>query len=206
MALTRSADLIQQSLFNKALKDKFLIVLNLPKCIKNSQVNNLKESGIVNLEQLQFSIFSAPSPAIAVDAIPLGQQGQTYHVTSQVRKPYTPMLINFTVDNIYGNYLVLWRWFEMINDPKNSGMNEYFQKKGNPETKFDKYLDYQSNITVYALDEFHKKVAKWNYTNVFPTFLAEISYNYRQPDEAECSFSFIYSQLFFSLILNASQP
>ena len=202
MVLTRSADFVQQSIFNKALKDKFLLVLNLPKCIKDLQVNKLQESGFINLDQLQFSIFSAPSPAISIDAIPLGQQGQTYHVTSQKRNAYSPMSINFTVDNRYGNYYVLWKWMEFINDPKNSGMNEYFQKilPTQPDNKFEKYLDYQTEITVYALDEYHKKIAKWEYTNCFPTFLGDISYNYRLPEEAECSFNFIYSQLFFNLI------
>jgi hypothetical protein len=206
MALTRSADLIQQSLFNKALKDKFLLVLNLPKCLKDLQINNLKESGFVNLDQLQFSIFSAPSPAIQIDAIPLKQQGQTYNITSQVRNPYPHMQINFTVDNKYMNYNVIWKWLEFINDPKQSGMNPYFEKTTRPETKFDKYLDYQSDITVYGLEEYNKKIAQWQYSNCFPIFLSDISYNYRLSEEAECSFSFIYSQLKFSLILDESQP
>jgi len=206
MALTRSMDLIQQSLFNKALKDKFLLVLNLPKCLKDLQVNNLKESGFINLDQLQFSIFSAPSPSISIDAIPLGQQGQVYNITSQKRNAYSPMQVNFTIDNLYGNYLVLWKWLEIINDPKNSGMAAYFEKTSKPEIRFEKYLDYQSNITVYALDEFHKKIAKWEYSNCFPTFLSDVSYNYRLPEEAECSFNFSYSQLFFNLVLDNAQP
>jgi hypothetical protein len=206
MALDRSGSLIQQSIFNKALKDKFLLVLNLPKCLKDLQINKLKESGFVNLDQLQFSIFSAPSPAITIDAIPLGQQGQTYQITSQKRSAYTPMQVNFTVDNRYGNYYVLWKWLTFINDPKNSGMNEYFQKTTPPTVKFEKYLDYQTDITVYALDEYHKKIAKWDYINTFPTFLSEISYNYRLAEEAECSFNFIYSQLDFNLVLEESQP
>ena len=206
MVLSRDASLIQQSIFNKALKDKFLLILNLPKCIKDLQVNNIQESGFINLDQLQFSIFSAPSPVIGIEAIPLNQQGQVYNITSQRRNAYSPMQVNYTVDNQYGNYFVLWKWMEFINDPRNSGMNEYFKRKSSPEIKFDKYLDYQSNITVYALDEYHKNIAKWDYFNCFPTFLGDISYNYRLPEEAECRFNFIYSQLVFSLITEKAQP
>jgi hypothetical protein len=207
MVLTRNASLVQQSIFNKALKDKFLLVLNLPKCLKDLQVNNAKENGFVNIDRLQFSVFSAPSPAISIDAIPLSQQGQIYNITSQKRNAYTPMSVNFTVDNQYGNYYVLWKWLSFINDPKNSGMNEYFKKTTiNPEIRFDRYLDYQSEINVYALDEYHKKIGKWVYTNCFPTYLGEISYNYRLPEEAECSFNFVYSQLDFKLVSDEAQP
>jgi len=203
--LNRSADIIQQSIFNKSLKDKFILVLNLPNCIKDLQVNKLETSGLVNLDALQFSIYSAPAPSINIPHIPQNVSGQVYNVTSQFREAYSPMKVNFTIDTLYGNYYVLWKWLSMINDPKNSGMNEYFRKETRPEAIFDRYLDYQTLITVYALDGYNKKVAKWSYTNCFPVYLGEISYNYRLPEEAECSFDFVYNQIDFTLITEDGQ-
>ena len=62
------------------------------------------------------------------------------------------------------------------------------------------FLDYQTIITVYAMDEYNKKIAKFDYNNSFITKLGGIAYNYRDATEAECSFDFVFNQMNITLI------
>ena len=57
-----------------------------------------------------------------------------------------------------------------------------------------------ADFTIYALDEYNKKVAQFDYTKGFPTFLGGIEYSYRDPSEVETQFSFAYSQFYVKLL------
>ena len=63
--------------------------------------------------------------------------------------------------------------------------NEFTDKQ--PDELLD---DYQANFTIFGLNEYNKKTVEFTYTRAFPISLAEISYNYRDPGEIECEFSF----------------
>jgi hypothetical protein len=62
------------------------------------------------------------------------------------------------------------------------------------------FRDYQTDISIFGLDEYEKPVVEFKYTKAFPTDLDEISYNYRQSNEIESSFTFVYSQLYISML------
>lgn len=116
-----------QSVLNKARKDKFLLVLDLPKVLKSIN-SNTRSNDLVNLDKLQFSVYGSPVPNISVPEQSVNTYGQTYNVTGMTRPKYDPISVGFTVDNNYDNYWVLWKWLSILNDPKKSGMTEHFTK------------------------------------------------------------------------------
>jgi hypothetical protein len=62
------------------------------------------------------------------------------------------------------------------------------------------FLDYQTTINIYALDEYNNKTAQFTYYNSFITSLGEIRYNYRDATELESVFQFEFSQMDIKLL------
>jgi len=180
------------------------LVLSIPKILKKIDRNNVRTNELINLDSLQYSVYGTAIPKVSIPAIPLNVMGQVYNVTSQVRPAYSPINVNFTIDNRLNNYWILWKWLSIINDPKNSGMNEEFAeyvKLSNGDLKMvNEFLDYQTIITSYIEDEYNNKVAEVKYTNAFITDLGEINYNYREPGELESSFTFVFNQMDIKLL------
>ena len=56
-----------QSPFNKARKDKFLFVLNLPKCLKDISHKFKRTNETVLPDALQFSVFGVTVPEVQVN-------------------------------------------------------------------------------------------------------------------------------------------
>lgn len=195
---------MQQAILNKLRKNKFTLVLSIPKILKKIDRNNVRTNELINLDSLQYSVYGTAIPKVSIPAIPLNVMGQVYNVTSQVRPAYSPINVNFTIDNRLNNYWILWKWLSIINDPKNSGMNEEFAeyvKLSNGDLKMvNEFLDYQTIITSYIEDEYNNKVAEVKYTNAFITDLGEINYNYREPGELESSFTFVFNQMDIKLL------
>lgn len=61
-------------------------------------------------------------------------------------------------------------------------------------------LDYQTDVSLYGLDEYNKKIIEFKYTKAFPTKLGDITYSYREDGELESSFSFSFSQMIVNLL------
>ena len=61
-------------------------------------------------------------------------------------------------------------------------------------------VDYQSDMTVFGLDEYNNKKIEFTYTKAFPIMLGGIDYNYREVDQMESSVTFVYSQLHTKLL------
>ena len=233
-------NVLKQAVFNKARKDKFIMVITLPKILReiNSDILSQRSQSLIKQEALQFSIYGSPVPETSVPQQALGIYGQTYNVTSQVREPYAPITVNFTVDNRFSNWWVLWKWLEVLNDPRDSWMPDDFsvwqqgaaevlnganeksdlirkqlnskQSKVGPQISktittqqikmVKNYLDYQTTITVYGLDEYDNKMIQFDYYNAFITRLAGIEYNYRDAEEIESNFTFVFNQLEIGLV------
>ena len=130
------ADLIKQNIVNKALQDKFLLVLDVPKVMKDEQSNTARSKNLVNLDKLQFSVIGTVVPTVSIPNEELRYLGQSVPVTSQSRPMYPPVKVNFKVDNNFDNYWVLWKWLAILNKPRESGMDSYFAefKRGTTET------------------------------------------------------------------------
>lgn len=203
-----------QSFLNKNRKDKFIMVLSLPKAF-------IRSFSDLNIRELQLSVYGTPVPKISIPSTEAGFFGHQLKVTTQSRLPYDPISVSFTVDNEFKNYWILWKWLDLINDSRDSGMNEYFSKYQEIKTKdnitqidssvivnkdqgMSIYHDYMTDMTIYGLDEYNNKRIKFIYKQAFITDLSELSYNYRVPDEMESTATFAFSQLHAELTRECS--
>lgn len=184
---------VQQSILNKNRKDKFLLVLNLPNVLKEVNKTNIGERATqyLNQDSLQYSVYGNVVPNIAVPEVDLAFSGQTGKVTSYTRPAYSSVTVNFTVDNGYNNWWVLWYWLNVINNSTQG----YYNSNEIPVSTYKNVNTYMTDITVYGLDEYNNKVIQFDYLQAFITGLGEISFNYRDPDQIESSFTFVFSQL-----------
>lgn len=201
--------IIQQSQLNKSRKDKFLLVFNLPPILRNNNTNDLSVRGqdIINQNSVQFSVYGSVVPQIQVPDIVAPYSGQSYKVSSNARPPYENISVNFTVDNQFNNYWVIYSWLNLLNDQQQSIYDAaqdvpdstIYNSSGKLATPLQPQ-SYQTDITVYGKDEFDNNVIKFTYTKAFPVSLGNIDYNYREPGEMETTFEFAFSQFFASLI------
>ena len=201
---------INQSQFNKSRLDKFLLVLNLPPALKeiSEQYIGSRQNTKIIENSLQFSVYGSIVPSIAVPSETLGYAGQAYKVSKHTRPVYDNLTVNFTIDNEFNNYWVIYKWLDLLNDEKESHFNGKdivtVPKVSPKERNMNKTLTspdlYQTDITLFALDEFDKNKIKFTYTDAFPVSLGGISYNYRTPGEIETTFEFAFSQLLVELV------
>lgn len=187
---------VQQSILNKNRKDKFLLVLNLPDILKkqNKIDPNDRSTNYLNQDSLQYSVYGTIVPKSSVPSVDVPYGAQVPQVTSYVRPAWDPITVNFTVDNGYNNWWVLWYWLNIINNSTQSGYNANNLPPG-PSIITDRTTTYQTNITVFGLDEYNNKKIQFDYLHAFITDLGEIGYNYREPDQIESSFTFKFGQL-----------
>jgi hypothetical protein len=118
----------QQSVLNRPGKDKFILVLNLPKILYKQSVNDT----LIDIKPLEMSIYGSIVPTIQVPPVEVRYGGQSYNVTSYSRPNYPPLNVSFVIDNKFKNYWLLWKWLSILNDPKQSG---YAGTKDGQETK-----------------------------------------------------------------------
>ncbi len=201
---------VNQSQLNKGRLDKFLLVFTLPEVLKKISSNNLDARGNTSVieDSLQFSVYGAVTPKIVVPAIEQGYAGQFYKISSHTRPVYDNLVVNFTVDSLFNNYWVLYKWLNLLNDEKSSSYdgqnllntpniataNKNFNVSDGPP------VQYQADITLYGKDEFDNNIIKFLYKNAFPVSLGNIDFNYRSADEIETTFEFGFSQLNVELL------
>jgi len=196
---------VEQSITNKSRADKFILVFTLPPAIRdlNTPILTTRTQDYIQRDALQYSIWGVVVPTVSVPAQDLRHSGQPYKVTGQSRPEYPPISVNFTVDNYFNNYWVLWKWLDIMNKIKPSGMDSHFNDdriRQNTSLDGPKFTDYQTTMTVYGLDEYNKKAVQFVYTNAFLTELGEIRYNYRDETELESSLTFVFNQMDIQLM------
>lgn len=178
----------QQSSLNKSRVDKFKLVFQVPNALK-SITNNVRGNNTVLQDTMQFSIYGTVVPTITVPALEIRYAGSTLYNSSHNKAPYPPVTVNFTIDNEYSNYWVIYKWLDLLHS-QNEGIFDESDIITN-----DNFKDYQTDMTIYGLDEFNNERIKFTYTKAFPSDLGGINYNYRESGEIESSFTFVYSQL-----------
>ena len=62
------------------------------------------------------------------------------------------------------------------------------------------FSNYQTDMTLFGMDEYDNKRIEFTYTKAFPVVLGAINYNYREAIEITSSMTFVYSQLHSKLI------
>jgi hypothetical protein len=189
-----------QSPFNKSRKDKFLIVLNLPSALKQISSKFERSESTIQPDTLQFSVYGSVVPSLDIPPVNVRYAGQTMAVSTHSRQPYEPNTVRFTVDNRFNNYWVIYRWLNLLNDDK-EGVYDHTDLTssiaGGDRTKLKALpnMEYRSDISIFALDEYNKRIIEFLYTNAFPINLGGIEYSYRDSGEIESSFTYSYSQL-----------
>lgn len=186
----------QQSQLNVTRKDKFILVINVPDILKPllKKENRFCNGG--NLERLQMSIWGFVVPEIQINKLEKQYNGQTLKFSNLSRPSYPAVNINFTVDNRFDNYFIIYKWLDIQND---DSLSQFDYKGLNPESNA-LLNEYSSIFSVYSLDEYEKPTARWDYYGAFPTLLGSINASYKESNELECSFSFEFSQLKMSLL------
>lgn len=185
---------IFQSPFNKQRKDKFICVLTIPNVLRDQVRDVQRRNTSVNFDTLQFSIFGAIAPPIEIPPVMVPYGGQTMKVTSYVRPSYPHLKIDFTVDNQFNNYWVIFKWLEIFNNITDSTFDP---NKPVADSFADQYM---TNISVFGLDEYNNQTVRFDYIRAFPISLEGINYNDRDAGEMECSFQFAYHQLKMTLL------
>lgn len=188
--------LTPQSILNKSSEDKFLLVLNLPPIMKTIDAPK-RVNATVDLDKLQFSVEGSVVPPSTVPNVTVPFSGQNLEVTSYARSPWPKNRVRFTIDNRFNNYWVLWKWLNILNDSKLS----IYNAGKLPDTGVIKSLhNYQTDISIFALDEFNNKTVEFKYHKAFITDLGGIEYDYQKDTQIKSSFEFAYSQFYMDLL------
>jgi|TARA_R110000803_G_C11843179_1_gene304869 hypothetical protein len=185
-----------QSILNKSRLDKFILVFSVPPALRevNVRENSSRNSNNVIEDKLQLSVYGAVVPELTVPSIAIPYAGSNLYQSAHAREPYPPVTVNFTTDNEFNNYWVIYKWLNLMHDQK-TGV--YDETDLDSENEFN---NYQTDMTLYGLDEYENRRIEFTYTKAFPVTLGNLEYNYRTSDEIESSFTFVYSQLHTKLL------
>ena len=186
----------QQSQLNVTREDKFRLVIDIPNILKPLLRKEERYCHGGNLERLEMSIWGYVIPEFKINVTTQPYGGQNLQFSGLSRPVYPSLDVNFTVDNRFDNYYLLYKWLDIQNDDSDST----FDAKRLDVNSRGYLDDYASTFTVYALDEYEKPTAKWDYKGAFPSSLAAVNINSRKNGELECKVSFNYSQIKMSLV------
>jgi hypothetical protein len=182
----------RQSQLNVSRKDKFLLIMDLPAILKPYLKNDSRFCNSTNLDRLQLSIWGHVVPEIQVPKLDKAYGGQVLKVSSFSRPAYPTITVNYTIDNKFDNYFILYTWLNLQNDQKQSIFNAQ-NYGGKSQSGF--INDYTTTINVYALDEYDKPVICYEYHFAFPTAMGGINASHKDEKENDSTFSFDFSQL-----------
>lgn len=187
------SDTIQQAIYNKSKKDKFLFVLSLPEAMADIayKMHSSRSDDTVLPDTLQFSVYGTVLPPITVDSGEIRYSGQAVKFSAHSRPAYPNITVNFTVDNRFNNYWVIWKWLDIMNDDRDA----IFYSDRELESKDSMFRKYQGAASLYTLDEYNKRTMRFDYFGVLPVSLGQIDYNYRDAEAVDTTFEFSFSKL-----------
>lgn len=199
---------LNQSPFNKARVDKFILVMTMPEALRNidKKYGTETQSKIVS-EKLELSVWGSVIPDVSVPKIDVPYSGQVPQVTSFSRPVYSPVTVNFTIDSEFYNWNVIWRWLALLNDPKNSTFDQSnisgikIPGGGLKDSKKPEFIPkYATEFTLSPLNEYNQIIGNFIFTQAFPVALQGVQFNYQRADEITSGFTFAFNQLFFNII------
>lgn len=184
-------DSITRSPLNKTYLDRFYFSFNLPDALKDlsNEYNQITNTIGVGKSSVDFSLISASIPSHTIKGEDVQFGGSHLHISTHTKEAYEPVTIKFKIDSNFANYYTIYSWMNLILDEKEGHFNAKKIAKG---TSID---DYQTKMSIAALDERNNPVMHWIFTRAFPTSLSSIDWNYQQTDEIECSATFVFSQM-----------
>jgi len=183
-----------QSFLNKSRLDKFIMVFQVPQALKKIDSKTERRTYNLSEDAFQFSVYGSVVPEITVPSIQIGYAGSNLYNSAHAKEPYPPVTVNFTVDNEFNNYWTIYKWLDLMHDEK-EGLYDV------DDLSIDeRFASYQTDMTLYGLDEYDNKRIKFTYTKAFPINVGAMNYNYRDSGEIESSMTFVYSQIHSELI------
>tara|TARA_R110000764_G_scaffold48323_3_gene107434 strand:+ start:1894 stop:2472 length:579 start_codon:yes stop_codon:yes gene_type:complete len=183
-----------QSFLNKSRLDKFIMVFQVPQALKKIESKTERRTYNLSEDAFQFSVYGSVVPEITVPSIQIGYAGSNLYNSSHAKEPYPPVTVNFTVDNEFNNYWTIYKWLDLMHDEK-EGLYDV------DDLSIDeRFASYQTDMTLYGLDEYDNKRIEFTYTKAFPINVGAMNYNYRDSSEIESSMTFVYSQIHSKLI------
>lgn len=185
----------KQSILNVSRKDKYRLIFSVPKLLRGKFLEDQRICHGGNLDKLHYSIWGVNIPQVNVPSLPISYAGQTLKVSSLARDPYPPIEVNFTVDNKFDNYYVLWKWLNLMNDAKNGVFNS-----GKNSCNKGHIKDYSETFVIQSLGEYNKPQVEWIFTDAFPTNIGQLNLSTRDSNETETAFTFEFSQLEMKLV------
>lgn len=196
---------MNQSILNKTRNDKFLMVLDIPKYLKQTYDVELKRK--YNADQIQFTTYGSPIPSVSVPSIDVPFDNQVYKASSLSRPAYQPLNVKFFIDNGYKNYWVIWKWLNLFNDAKTSKSEVHMEyMNNNKNAKLENPMqELVSTFSIFALDEYNNKIVQFKYNHVFPVSLSEINFSHQDPSEISCTASFAFNQMTVELLKNVDE-
>jgi hypothetical protein len=196
---------MNQSILNKTRNDKFLMVLDIPKYLKQTYDVELKRK--YNADQIQFTTYGSPIPSVSVPSIDVPFDNQVYKASSLSRPAYQPLNVKFFIDNGYKNYWVIWKWLNLFNDAKTSKSEVHMEyMNNNKNAKLENPMqELVSTFSIFALDEYNNKIVQFKYNHVFPVSLSEINFSHQDPSEISCTASFAFNQMNVELLKNVDE-
>ena len=183
-----------QSILNKSRNDKFVLVVNIPPILKKIDKKLERTSKNIQSDKLQFSVYGTIVPRLQVPAVETRYGGSTINLSSHSHPTYAPITLSFKIDNRFDNYWALFTWLNLLRDQEEgiAGIVDTDQLLADRTINLS---DYATDISVFGLDEFNMPVVEFKYIRAFPTALAEINYDYTNPDEISSSCEFAFHEM-----------
>jgi len=187
---------IRQNPLNQAAKDKFLLVFDVPPILKEFSNSVVRNNKTIIPDTVQFTVWGTTVPEITVPGTEVRYAGSTLYVSSHNKNSYPPVEVKFAVDNMYNNYWTIYQWLNLLHDEKTG---EYNSRNISVDKNFN---DYQTDLTIFGLDEYGEKRIKFTYKKAFPTSLNGLEFDYQADGDMRiiCGFVFIYSQMHVELL------
>lgn len=187
-----------QSPLNKTLQDKFMLVMNLPDCLKNMRekyVRQISDAGI-GKNAIAWSLTNVQIPRESIKAQSMAYGGGHHYVSSHTKTPYDPLKIQFKIDNKYANYFTIYEWMNLIYHEKQG----HFDAQNIANGKYGSQV-YATNLAIIGTDEYDKPIIQWSFTHAFPIDMPSIKLDYQNTGEITCSADFAFSQMYIKNFL-----
>lgn len=190
-------EFIQQSVLNKSRRDKFLFTITFPEAMREISFHHPENRSNDHIlpDTLQYSVYGVVLPAIRVDHGEIRYSGQAVKFSSHSRPAYSNIKMNFTVDNRFNNYWVIWKWLDLLNDDNDAIFNAKNPDMLKNDPTASIFKKYQGTGTLYTLDEYNQRTAQFDYFGLLPVGLGEVDYNNRTTDTIDTTFEFSFSKL-----------
>lgn len=191
---------MNQSPLNKSKKDKFILSLTIPKALQviNDNSPTVTSNNKVKFDTLEMSVYGIVTPSVKIKSKTLNYGTQSIKISTHVTDPHDDIKLDFTVDNEYKNYWVIYKWLDFINDQKKGVFNgdkivNIIEDQNLP--------NYSCDFSIYGLDEYENKKIRFDYIGGFPNSLSEIKWDYKDGGDILASVVFSFTKMIPQLIL-----